>query len=87
MELCGDELDRIVYDIVREHDATGMTVSRDEIAQLVLDYISPRIADYVIPSLDRLLIAGRIDEDRDSTRGRPYIYFIAKDDSRDAPPR
>jgi hypothetical protein len=87
MELCGDELDRIVYDILREHDAAGLTVSREEIAQLVLDYISPRIAQYVIPSLNRLFIAGRIDEDRDSTRGRPYIYFIPKDDSCDAPPK
>jgi len=84
MELCGDELDRIVVEIIREHDASDLRPTREEIAQLVLDYIRPRIRDYVIPSLDRLFLAGVIDEDRDSTRGRPCIYAIPKDDSDDA---
>jgi hypothetical protein len=84
MELCGDELDRIVYEIVREADASGTAVTREQVAQLVLDYVSPRIVEYVVPSLERLFLAGMIDEDRDSTRGRPYIYYLPKGDSDDA---
>lgn len=77
MELCGAELDRIVLDIVREH--AGMRITRQEIAEAVLDYIRPRIMGYVQPSIDRLSLSDEIDEDRDSKRGRPYIYDVPEE--------
>ena len=74
MELDRDELDRIVYDAVFECGQLNPT--REEIAQYVLDHIKDHISQYVQPSIDRLLLAKRIDDDRDSSRGRPYTYRI-----------
>lgn len=75
MELDRDELDRIVFEAVRDcgpmHHPT-----REEIGELVLDHIRSHISQYVQPSIDRLLQAKRIDDDRDCTRGRPYTYRI-----------
>jgi hypothetical protein len=77
-----DGLDRVVLEIVREHHAAGMRPTREEIAQLVLDYLSSRVIRDVAHSLDRLLVAGLIDLDRDSSRGRPFVYAIAIDNSK-----
>ena len=76
MELNADELDRIIFEIIREHNAGGLRPTREEIAHLVLNYISSHIDANVIASLDRLIHAGKIDEDRGATRGRPYNYNV-----------
>ena len=78
MELNADELDRIIVEIVRQHNADGSHPTREEIGQSVLDYISSHVDANVIASLERLIVAGRIDEGRDATRGRPYIYSLPK---------
>jgi hypothetical protein len=56
----------------------GLHLTREEIAQSALDYISSNIDIYILASLERLVVAGRIVEDRDATRGRPYIYSMPK---------
>ncbi len=81
MELFGDELDRIVYKMIREADASGTALTREELAQSVLDYVSPLILEYILPSLERLSLAGMIEEDRDCKKGRPYIYYLPKNGS------
>jgi hypothetical protein len=73
MELNEAELDRIVFEVVS--DAKRMEFTREEVARMVLEYIAPRMVQYILPSLDRLAEKGMIIEDRDFTRGRPYIYY------------
>ena len=75
MVLDGNELDRIVYDVVQ--DCSRVRPTREEIAQHVLDHIKMHISDYVVPSIERLVREKRNIEDRDTSRGRPYIYWAA----------
>ncbi len=74
MELDGGEMDRIVYDIVRE--CSHLAPTRDEIAQHVLDHLRHHMSQYILPSIQRLVDREQIIEDRDVSRGRPYRYWL-----------
>ena len=75
MVLDGNELDRIVYDAIRNRSSSALT--REEIAQLVLDHIKLHISEYIMPSIERLRGKDQIIEDRDDSRGRPYTYNVS----------
>jgi hypothetical protein len=72
------ELDRIVYDVIRDWDALRLTREQiaDHVLDRMLDHIKLHILEYVSPSIDRLLANERVIEDRDSSRGRPDIYHL-----------
>lgn len=77
MELNAKELDRIVYAIIKD-GGSSTAFTREQIAQLVIDDIAPRIAGYILPSLERLVSENQIEVDRDSSRGLPYTYSVPK---------
>ncbi len=74
MELDGDELDRIVYKTIQ--DCSHLALTREEIAQHVLDHIKHHVLQYILPSIERLVETKQVIEDRDVSRGRPYVYYL-----------
>ena len=76
MELNADAMDTLVYEIVRDCQGLNPPLGREEIYQNVLDHLKEHIAQYVLPSLQKLVENGAIIEDRDVSRGRPYRYWI-----------
>jgi hypothetical protein len=72
------DLDQLIFEIIRDLDQHGFskTATRQDINDLVLDHLKDRISSYVQPAIERLVNAGRIVEDRDSTQGRPYRYYL-----------
>ena len=79
MELAGDEFDRLVLKIIREHAYAGFHPTRDDIAQAALDHIRSRIGTDVQRSISRLSASGEIAEERDSIGARPHTYVPIKD--------
>jgi hypothetical protein len=82
MDLTADEMDKLVYEIVSGYegvrDERKPPLMRDEIYESVLGHLTQNIAQYVLPSLQRLAENGAIVEDRDVSRGRPYRYWMPK---------
>jgi hypothetical protein len=70
------ELDRIVYDAISDLSSLKPPPNCEEIAASVLDHIKQHILEYVMPSIERLVANEQVIEDRDDSRGRPYVYYL-----------
>jgi hypothetical protein len=79
MELNAEELDNLVYEVIRDCRGLNPPLGRDEIFEHVSEYLKKHIAKYVLPSLQRLADKEMIIEERDVSRGHPYRYWIPKD--------
>jgi hypothetical protein len=78
LELNSDAIDALVYEIIHGFEVAGNDrmppLGREEIYQAVLAHMKENIAQYVLPSLQRLDQKGVIN--RDVSRGRPYRYWL-----------
>jgi len=68
MELNPDRLDGFVRDAVRKNPG----LNREGIMRLVADHVSRQ----VFLSIERLVANKEIIEERDTSKGSPYIYSV-----------
>jgi hypothetical protein len=81
MELDQSSIDNLIFGIVRDLDGHGFskTATRQDINELVLNHFRDHISDYVLPAIQRLVQSERIVEDRDTSQGRPYRYYLPRE--------
>ncbi len=78
MVLGGEDMDRIVYEILLDCLSVNPPLERNEVAQHVIDQVSDDIRKEVYASLERMVGSGEVVLNLGPGGGRPCRYSLPR---------